>query len=289
MTTAHQAATMAPHLLSAAQTAALQELEAEFAAPPELLNNVVHGLHKSMDAGLTDMHSPRLAMLPSFIVGNAKGSEQGRCLALDLGGTNFRVCEVVLKGRHGEYSVRQQKFPIPQSLKTAPITQLNAFIADGIASFLRDHALRDEDDGNVLSSSPLDHQISSLPSSPGPTDAPVVKQVISLGYTFSFPVYQRDLCHGELVQWNKGFNCPGAVGQDVVAQLQLALEARQIHVQVTALLNDTVGALVACSYRYPNTVLGAILGTGSNTAYMEKVARIPKLQSQIKVKRPDLL
>ncbi|RKP34939.1 hexokinase, partial [Dimargaris cristalligena] len=68
----------------------------------------------------------------------------------------------------------------------------------------------------------------------------------------------------------------GAEGKDIVGLLQNALEARNIRVTVTALLNDTVGALVACSYRHPNTLMGIILGTGSNAAYMEKIANIPK-------------
>ena len=39
-----------------------------------------------------------LKMIPSFVSNLPKGNERGKYLALDLGGTNFRVCLVELKG-----------------------------------------------------------------------------------------------------------------------------------------------------------------------------------------------
>ena len=43
------------------------------------------------------------------------GQETGTFLALDLGGTNLRVCEVVLEG-HGKFRVRQKKFTISEQV-----------------------------------------------------------------------------------------------------------------------------------------------------------------------------
>jgi hexokinase len=39
-----------------------------------------------------------LKMLPSFVTKTPSGQELGTILALDLGGTNFRVCKVALEG-----------------------------------------------------------------------------------------------------------------------------------------------------------------------------------------------
>lgn len=36
-----------------------------------------------------------------------------------------------------------------------------------------------------------------------------------------------------------------------------------------ALVNDTVGTLMACAYEDQNTRIGLILGTGSNACYVE--------------------
>jgi hexokinase len=53
-----------------------------------------------------------------------------------------------------------------------------------------------------------------------------------------------------------------------------------VNVKVTALLNDTVGTLVAHAYTNPDARVGFIYGTGVNAAYPEKVSRMVKLQGQ---------
>ena len=44
--------------------------------------------------------------------------------------------------------------------------------------------------------------------------------------------------------------------------------------QCVALVNDTVGTLMASAYKDPNTAIGLILGTGTNACYMEKLDRV---------------
>jgi hexokinase len=39
-----------------------------------------------------------LKMIPSHVTRRPNGTETGTFLALDLGGTNFRVCEITLEG-----------------------------------------------------------------------------------------------------------------------------------------------------------------------------------------------
>lgn len=46
-------------------------------------------------------------------------------------------------------------------------------------------------------------------------------------------------------------------------------------------INDTVGTLAAGSYNDENVVIGVILGTGSNAAYVEKADAIPKLEGEL--------
>lgn len=43
---------------------------------------------------------------------------------------------------------------------------------------------------------------------------------------------------------------------------------------IAALVNDTVGTLLAHSYKHPNTFMGAIFGTGTNGAYVEATRSI---------------
>lgn len=50
-------------------------------------------------------------------------------------------------------------------------------------------------------------------------------------------------------------------------------------VQIVALVNDTVGALLASAYNDPETIIGAIFGTGCNAAYMEDVGSVTKIKT----------
>lgn len=105
-----------------------------------------------------------------------------------------------------------------------------------------------------------------------------------LGFTFSFPVQQQGLNKGALIRWTKGFNIEDAIGKDVCALLQTEIDELHLPVRVAAVVNDTVGTLMARSYTSPGktgALLGCILGTGTNGAYVEKLEKITKLaQSQ---------
>jgi hexokinase len=48
-------------------------------------------------------------MLPTFVFGWPTGKEKGSYLAVDLGGTNLRVCHVELEGE-GRFEVTQTKY-----------------------------------------------------------------------------------------------------------------------------------------------------------------------------------
>lgn len=107
------------------------------------------------------------------------------------------------------------------------------------------------------------------------------EDLFDLGFTFSFPVRQLGINSGTLIRWTKGFDIPDAVGHDVCALLQSAIDDLHLPVRVAALVNDTVGTLMARSYTSPGetgTMLGAIFGTGTNGAYVEKLDKITKLQ-----------
>lgn len=112
-------------------------------------------------------------------------------------------------------------------------------------------------------------------------DGSCVENLFDLGFTFSFPVRQSGINSGTLIRWTKGFNIPDAVGHDVCALLQSAIDDLNLPVRVAALVNDTVGTLMARSYTSPGetgTLLGAIFGTGTNGAYVEKIEKITKLE-----------
>lgn len=103
---------------------------------------------------------------------------------------------------------------------------------------------------------------------------------LQLGFTFSFPVDQKAVNKGHLIRWTKGFDIKDAIGKDVCELLQNEIDKLKLPVKVAALVNDTVGTLMARSYSSPGetgTLLGAIFGTGTNGAYVEKLDKITKM------------
>jgi hexokinase len=61
-----------------------------------------------------------------------------------------------------------------------------------------------------------------------------------------------------------------------------ACRRKKIMVNVIALVNDTVGTMLACSFFDPDCSVGLIVGTGSNACYMERLENIPKLKGLVK-------
>jgi hexokinase len=113
------------------------------------------------------------------------------------------------------------------------------------------------------------------------SDTSAEEEVFQLGFTFSFPVNQIGINKGTLLRWTKGFDIQEAVGKDVCELFQAELDKLHLPVKVAALVNDTVGTLMARSYTSPGktgTLIGAIFGTGTNGAYVEKLEKVTKLE-----------
>lgn len=192
---------------------------------------------------------------------------QGLYLAVDLGGTNFRVCSIHLNG-DTTFNLTFSKVAIPKELMVAKTAEeLFSFLAKQIELFLKTHHL-DHYERHV-------RRRNTVSSPTGYRD----EEVFRLGFTFSFPVKQVGINKGTLIRWTKGFDIQDAVGRDVCELLQTEIDKLHLPVKVAALVNDTVGTLMARSYTSPGTsgaVLGAIFGTGTNGAYVEKLANIKK-------------
>lgn len=57
----------------------------------------------------------------------------------------------------------------------------------------------------------------------------------------------------------------------------LLTRVQGVPIQLTALINDTTGTLMASAYTDPSMKIGCIFGTGCNAAYVEHCGSIPKL------------
>ncbi|TPX59533.1 hexokinase [Powellomyces hirtus] len=222
---------------------ASQRLEREFTLSTAMLHNLVKAFIRDMERGLK-REGAVMKMIPSYVVRRPTGEEKGTYLALDLGGSNFRVCEVTLKGK-GQVRSRQKKFVVSEELKNGTAVALFDFFADCVAQTMEEYN--------------IDKQAS-----------------LKMGFTFSFPVNQQGLNKGTLYHWTKGFTTSGVVGVDAVQLLQDAFVRKNLKINVTALVNDTVGTLISHAYVDTATIMGVILGTGTNAAYVEKIENITK-------------
>lgn len=135
-------------------------------------------------------------MNPTWVMDFPTGYETGKFLALDMGGTNLRVCEIVLTEAKSEFDITQSKYRLPEELKTGQADELWEYIADCLQQFVETHHR-----GQVPDRLPL-------------------------GFTFSYPATQDFIDHGVLQRWTKGFDIAGVEGHNVVPMFEEALAKR---------------------------------------------------------------
>ncbi|KAK2760277.1 glucokinase [Arachnomyces sp. PD_36] len=242
----------------------------EFEYPANEVNRAVEEFRRQMDEGLSK-EGATLSQIPTYVTAVPDGSEKGIYLAVDLGGTNFRVCSVQLHG-DSTFSLTQSKTAIPRELMSSKSSSkdLFSFLAKQVQLFLEEHHT-EHFEAHVRR-----RQVE------GSKEEFKEEEIFDLGFTFSFPVNQVGINKGTLIRWTKGFDIAEVVGQDVCALLQDALNDLHLPVRVAALVNDTVGTLMARSYTSPGatrTLIGAIFGTGTNGAYVEKLPRVTKMDT----------
>uniref|UniRef100_A0A146LSX2 Phosphotransferase n=1 Tax=Lygus hesperus TaxID=30085 RepID=A0A146LSX2_LYGHE len=208
-----------------------------------VLRQCMEKLRAQIDLGLNPSTREQASVkcYNTYVQDLPTGKEKGQFLALDLGGTNFRVLLITLNGRH--FDMQSKIYVVPKEIMLGP----GEVLFDHIASCLESFALQ--------------HR--------------VAKKNLPLGFTFSFPLNQVGLKSGILTRWTKGFNCANTVGEDVVQMLAKALAKRDtIKIDVVAILNDTTGTLMSCAWKNHNCKVGVILGTGSNACYVEKIKNV---------------
>ncbi|XP_047557360.1 hexokinase HKDC1 [Lutra lutra] len=232
-----------------AQRKQIDHVLALFRLTREQLKDVQGKMRTEFENGLRkDTHlTATVKMLPTYVCGMPDGTEKGKFLALDLGGTNFRV--LLVKIRSGRRSVRMYNkiFAIPLEIMQGTGEELFDHIVQCIADFLDYMGLKG----------------AQLP----------------LGFTFSFPCRQTSIDKATLIEWTKGFKATDCEGEDMVDMLREAIKRRnEFDLDIVAVVNDTVGTMMTCGHEDPNCEIGLIAGTGSNMCYMEEMRNIELLE-----------
>ncbi len=181
-----------------------------------------------LDSALNGCAGQTLQVFPTFIDQIPQGTERGHFLALDLGGTNFRVLYIRLEGDRKSWLINQT-YSVSQQIMRGRGEDLFDYIASCLFNFVKE---------NGLSGTKL-----------------------KLGFTFSFPCKQTSRNQAVLTKWTKGYACSGVVSRDIGEMLKCSIaKYENLDIEVAAILNDTTGTLISCAYQEPDCRMGVIIG-----------------------------
>lgn len=197
------------------------------------------------------MRSSNISMLPSYQHTLPTGNEQGDFLALDVGGSTFRIALIRLTGKRNEgdgLQVRRvRSFPIDEKIRQLTGQSFFDWMASRIGDMLTEY--------NHMN---------------GTTDAR-----LQMGLAWSFPVEQTSPSTGRLLTMGKGFRAAhGLEGEDLSKLVTDACHARGLNVEMRAIVNDGAATLLAQAYQDPATRMSLILGTGMNAAIFLPVSSL---------------
>ena len=213
---------------------------------------VIDSFLSEMQRGLAGKKST-LDMIPTYIEVGADVPTNKRVIVVDAGGTNFRVATVYFDNQ-----------------KKAIIENLRLYKMPGVQ-----HEIGKDEFFKIIAGYLKD----------------VAGAAQNIGFCFSYAVEMFPNKDGRLIRFSKEIKAKDVVGQFIGENLNRALASMGLggdkHI---VLLNDTVVTLLA-GVGYQNrsfgSYIGFILGTGTNTCYVEKNTNIKKtkgldlLKSQI--------
>lgn len=187
-----------------------------------------------------------LDMLPTYIPMTEDIPAHERVIVMDAGGTNFRVAVVYFD---------DEKKPVIENFKN--------YLMPGV--------------GEEIGKSEFFSIIVEYLK-------PVIQKSNKIGFCFSYPTQVLPDGDGKLIRFSKEIRVRDMKGQPIGAGILEALKnAGYTELKRIVILNDTVATLLGGKATYSkmpyDSFIGYILGTGTNTCYIEKGANISKLQA----------
>ena len=214
------------------------EVDCLFTAPLSMRNMIVMS-DKIREQFRSCLQSSPVCMLPSYTHALPSGAEEGTYLALDVGGSTFRVALIELHGKGKMKILRESSAVIDNDVKLLEGTLFFDWMAENIECMLR-----------------------RVDASYGRQNVP-----LSMGLSWSFPIEQTSTNSGLVIHMGKGFLCSnGTLGQELGDLIVESCRKRNLNVQVDAIVNDSSAALLSRAYVDPQTRMSLILGTGTNVA-----------------------
>lgn len=218
-------------------------ISAEVYDAEELLSSFLSEMEKGLAGDASS-----LAMIPAYVgAGNQVPSGKGVAV-IDAGGTNLRICIVTFNDQGGVEISGFSKQPMPGRFEEITNAEFYNVLVDALE--------------------------------------PIKDKFESIGFCFSYPAEITPDYDGRLLHWTKEIKIPDLVGKHVGRGLVEALEERGMGGKQIVVLNDTVACLLAGMAKgqtfNASSYIGFILGTGTNTAYVEQNSKIGKLEVDLK-------
>jgi hexokinase len=197
-----------------------------------------------MEKGLAGQKSS-LEMIPTYIETERPVPINEPVIAIDAGGTNFRVATVHFNEKREPVIERPKLYEMPGIKK--PVTKNEFFTV--MAGYVKDF----------------------------------IGAGKNIGFCFSYPTEIYPNKDGKLIRFSKEIKAKEVEGQMIGQNLNGALAAMGCRSDKhVVLLNDTVAALLAGRAGFPDrafdSYVGFILGTGTNCCYVEQNKNIKKVK-----------
>jgi hexokinase len=201
---------------------------------------------EEMERGLTVQGAGSLAMIPTYTPADATIEPLEKVIVLDAGGTNFRTCVVSFDEQLKPTITSFTKRGMPGVHQEVSAKEFFKTLADQVE--------------------------------------PLLDASDTIGFCFSYAARITEDHDGIPLMFSKEIKAPEVVGMPVGKSLleELARRGHDVFQKRIAVVNDTVATLLAGKIASGVTpydgYIGFILGTGTNTAYVERNDRIEKLE-----------
>ena len=197
--------------------------------------------NNEMEKGLAGKESS-LIMIPTYIEVNKQITANQPVIAIDAGGTNFRSAKVYFNDKMELITEKLKNGKMPAVEKELSKKEFFETMADYLKEYVND------------------------------------SEKIGLCFSYAVEIYPNK--DGRLLEWSKEIKAPGVIGEMIGENLLNALGASDKEI---VLLNDTVATLLAghstAAGKKYDTYIGFILGTGTNTCYIESNKNITKTKN----------
>lgn len=202
------------------------------------IQKLVNLFLEEMNAGLQGKESS-LMMIPTYIEADKKLKPNQPVIAIDAGGTNFRAAKMYFD---------ENMQLVTENLKNGKMPAI-------------DEELTKEEFFNEMAGYLEEFK----------------NEADKIGFCFSYAVEIFPNKDGKLLEWSKEVKAPGVIGEMIGENM---LQAMGTPEKQLVLLNDTVATLLAgqaaTAGKTYDTYIGFILGTGTNTCYIENNKNITK-------------